>query len=328
MYKSEVIGKGGIRARVVAHSIANGIPLITYELRYPRFIHSEVMTHRVFSRNASSSRAIPVNKMIEQVRNDPAIPIHWGKNRPGMQAREEHELGNTVIRPYWLEAAEEATRIAFHLNQMKVHKQVVNRLLEPFQFINVVLTGTEWDNYFQLRDHEAAQPEIQELARCMKQAMERSTPYNLQEGEWHLPYVDIQGSPSGAYYVNHDGHEMELDDAIKCSVARCARVSYMKHDNTNPSIEDDIDLYNALVTRPYTMKNGMHLPEGDPIHASPAEHICSPMTEVKQTMCPSPWPKGATHLDKAGNYWSGNMRGWIQYRQLLPNHGGSWDENH
>lgn len=338
MYKSEVYGKGGIYAKVVADSIANGVRLTTMEVRFHRFILPEFNTHRMFSRNFSSSRAIPIVKMIEQVKNDPAMPIHWGKNQAGMQAREEcsEEVYCDIIDEHssygyplsredgWKLAAKYATGVVSSFNEAGYHKQIVNRLLEPFQFVKGVVTATEWHNFFKLRDHEAAQPEIQELARCMKQAMDQSNPYhlrdNLRGGEWHLPYVDIQGSPGGAYYVNYDGHEMELYDAIKCSVARCARVSYMKHDNTNPSIEDDIDLYNALATRPYTMKNGMYLPEDDPIHASPAEHQATPMTY--ESLClslagPNEWDDGTSHMGTSGSLWSGNFKSWVQYRKLV-----------
>jgi thymidylate synthase ThyX len=192
----------GFEAKMVEDSIGeHGIRLSTLQLRYPRFIHAEAKTHRVIkqgseecesialtqnhalmddpalSRNASSSRAIPVAKMLEQVRNAPAMPIHWGKNQPGMQAHEE--LGwaeRDYVKAKWFEAAGKAADIAEEMMNEGAHKQVVNRILEPFQFISVIVTASEWANFFILRDHPDAQPEIRFLAQLMKQAMDASTP--------------------------------------------------------------------------------------------------------------------------------------------------------
>ncbi len=282
----------GIEARVICDSVSpQGKRITTLQLKFHRFILPEFNTHRLFSRNASSSRAIPVAKMIEHVRNDPAMPIHWGKNQAGMQAREEL-TGSDVdaAKALWLEAAENATDVANAMNNFGVHKQVVNRLLEPFQWIHVVVTATEWDNFFMLRDHPAAQPEIQELARLMKKAMNESIPKELVIGEWHLPYVTDK-EVQDMIYTN------QFNNAIKCSAARCARVSYIKHDGQLPSIEDDLELYNMLVTRPYTDKRGTTYGDNDPIHASPIEHQATPA--------------------EYGSVHSGNFVGWIQYRKVF-----------
>lgn len=290
-----------ISAKIITHSIANNIELITMELNYPRFIHSEVMTHRMFSRNASSSRAIPVEKVIEQVRNSPAMPIHWGKNQPGMQARQE-VLDIDTVKGIWLSARVQAVDAAEWLMEENVHKQIVNRITEPFQWIKVIVTATEWDNFFKLRDHPDAQPEIQELARCMKKAMQLSKPTPLVAGEWHLPYINedeicmAQVGYTKPYCIN-------LDDLIKCSVARCARVSYNNHDNSSPDIEKDIALADRLL---------------EAGHMSPLEHQLTPMLYNKLTdFNLDNLEKGITHVDRERNLWSGNMRGWIQYRQLL-----------
>jgi thymidylate synthase ThyX len=186
-------GLGNISVKVVADSIGD-TRITTLQLVYPRFILAELNTHRVFSRNSSSSRAIPINKMIEMVRKNPAMPIHWGKNQPGMQAKKELDEEDKVnVQALWLEAADRMTQIALEMNDYGCHKQVVNRILEPFQFMNTIVTSTEWDNFFKLRDHEDAQPEIRELAQCMKKAIESSTPINRSSGNgkdaWHLPYV-------------------------------------------------------------------------------------------------------------------------------------------
>jgi thymidylate synthase ThyX len=263
------------------------------ELNYPRFIHSEFMTHRMFSRNASSSRAIPVEKMIAAVSSSPAIPIHWGKNQAGMQAREElTEIEIDVVKSDWNYASKRMTEIATLMSEMDLHKQIVNRILEPFQWIKVIVTATEWDNFFKLRLHKDAQPEIQELARCMKIAVDESIPVELQPGEWHLPYVDLG---------DFDDSGDPIPEAIKCSVARCARVSYLNHDNSAPDISKDIALADML------LESG---------HMSPFEHIATPMDFVKDTF-ELAWENGVTHKDRDNNFWSGNFRGWVMYRQLI-----------
>lgn len=320
MYKSEVYSKHNqsFYAKIVADSIANNIRITTMELSYPRLIHQEYLTHRMFSRNASSSRAIPVAKMIEQVETNPAMPIHWGKNQSGMQAYEEVENWSN---DWWKIAAKKSAETANQAIAYGYHKQIVNRLLEPFQWIKVVCTATEWDNFFTIRDHHAAQPEIQELAKLMKEAMDKSTPNELKSGEWYLPYVNHNSQD-----MIDEQHSMNWDDyikvAIKASVARCARVSYMKHDNSNPSIEEDIELYNMLAVRPYK-SDKITLDVDEPVHLSPLEHQATPMPYVNHKQWARQakpnqelWEKGITHMDKSLNLWSANFRGWIQYRQL------------
>lgn len=247
-----------ISARVIQDSTSSttGIRLVTLALMYPRLIHSEFMTHRVFSRNASSSRAIPVKKMLELIRHKPAMPVQWGSNQPGMQAGAELEGDDrTKAIETWMAAAASACEWAEKMLELNVHKQIVNRITEPFAHIQVLVTATEWSNFFTLRDHKDAQPEIRALAIEMKKAMESSVSTVLQPGEWHLPFV----------------HEEELDqhplDVLqKISTARCARVSYLNFDGTSPSIEKDMDLYDKLIT-------------SRPIHASPCEHQATPLVE-------------------------------------------------
>ena len=224
-----------IGAKIIVDSVHDGRRLTTFQLRYPRFIHSEFMTHRVFSRNASSSRAIPVERLIEEVMTDPAMPIHWGKNQPGMQAREEHESvihmpndGTLYAQDAWLHARDNAVDMARRFVTAGYHKQIVNRLLEPFAHINVVVTATDWDNFFALRIHEDAQPEIRALAEKMKYLMDNWIPLHREEDEWHLPYI----TPSDAG---------TLDELARMSAARCARVSYGE-----PRPGDDLALANKL----------------------------------------------------------------------------------
>lgn len=285
-----------IEAKVICDSTSpGGIRLTTLELKFHRFILPEFNTHRMFSRNASSSRAIPIEKMIKQVQLSPAMPIHWGENQPGMQAGEEisPDIGKTI----WNLSAYEASDGAKSLHNIGYHKQIVNRLLEPFQWMKVIVTATEWDNFFKLRLHPDAQPEIQELARCMKQAIGNSIPQELSNGFWHLPYVTTDECDKWRF------EDMDLQTLIKCSVARCARISYLNHDNSNPNIEKDIALADKLLAAG---------------HMSPLEHQATPMYDNKGNESPwYTWPKGITHQDKDGFHWSGNFRGFLQYRQLI-----------
>lgn len=319
MYISEVKGKGNIIARVVADSISEtGKRITTFELEYHRFIHSELMTHRHFSRNAMSSRAVPVSKMIEQVCTHPATPIHWGKNKAGMQA--EVENSNYISCPeyigldseintremYWSLCAKVASDMAEQMSEAGYHKQIVNRLLEPFQMMKAVLTATEFDNFFWLRLDADAQPEIQELAKCMYEAISLSTPEMLKDGQWHTPYVehwqgvedDISDFGYMVYTENGCPQVVTQEDAIAISASCCAQVSYRV---LNTSYDKAMDIYGKLMS-------------GSKIHASPFEHQATPYSMING------WDGGVTHIDSSGEVWSGNLCGWIQHRQLLDNH--------
>lgn len=273
--------------KVIEDSISlEGKRITTFQLKYWRAIHSEFMTHRVFSRNASSSRAIPVSKMIQQVRENPAGPIHWGKNQAGMQASEEITgYSRDWAMQLWKMAAHKAANYAEDLMHQGVHKQVVNRILEPYQWIHVVVTATEWDNFFSLRAHPDAQPEIQDLAFRMQLAMEDSKPDLLNEGEWHLPYL----TPKEKY-------NLDTDLAKQVSAARCCRVSYLKHDGSQANVEEDLALCKRLAG-------------SQPIHASPFEHQATPDSIVPDSL------KEMAHWKC--KHLQGNFNGWIQYRKLI-----------
>jgi hypothetical protein len=305
-----------ITAKVIADSISTGPfaqRITTFELEYPRFIHAEFMTHRLFSRNAASSRAIPVKKAIELIKADTAKPIHWGKNQPGMSAKEEcnepvggaaHVFGATR-EGAWDFARDKAIFMAEAFDKAGYHKQIVNRLLEPFSHIKVVCTATEYDNFFYLRCHPDAQPEIQELAEQMWKAREQNVPVKLNPGDWHMPYFQqgfwLEASAFGS-----------LDDALAISSSCCAQVSYRV---LNDSLEKAKDIFARLV-------------ESKPVHASPFEHQATPMLDPyycdDEQVLLACHPDnetldadGITHFDRNGYAWSGNLKGWIQHRQLI-----------
>jgi thymidylate synthase ThyX len=286
-------------AKVIADSISDqGKRITTLELTYWRPIHSELLTHRVFSRNAMSSRAIPVAKMIDQVRNNPARPVHWGKNQPGMQANEQL-TGRKLeeVKSAWMDAALSAANIAEYMDRMGAHKQIANRILEPFQWMRTIVTSTEWSNFFELRCHPDAQPEFQKLAHLMRDAMIISIPAPIADNDWHMPYVETAYSTGtmidgkkimGRQLFIHtlaDGswHPIDLETALKASTARCARVSYLTHEGKVPDLDKDIELYDRLVG-------------SVPIHASPTEH------------------QAQATLQDAN---SGNFKGWRQHRKMV-----------
>lgn len=270
-----------IKAKVIEDSISelDGTRLTTFQLEYPRFIHAEVMTYRVFSRNASSSRAIPVKTQIKRVLEQPAVPVHWGANQSGMQARNQLTGWKlSCAMTLWMLARYPAVWFARLMMAIGLHKQTTNRILEPWQHIQVVVTATDWANFYAQRLDKDAQPEIQALARLMLEAHEASTPVLRKAGEWHLPYVTEEERYIWAGV-------MEGIMLPKLSAARCARVSYLLHDGKKASEYEDIGLFDRLVG-------------GDIKHASPTEH---------QAMV------------GVGKMQSNFRGAWIQFRKTLDN---------
>lgn len=290
-----------IAAKVICDSFDKRMNtrITSMELEYPRFIHAEFMTHRKFSRNASSSRAIPVAKMIQAVIDNPAMPIHWGKNQAGMQAHEQLEDQYQLqAQLLWQDARDSAVTHAQALMALGAHKQIVNRILEPFTHIKVIVTATDFANFFALRDHEDAQPEIRQLAQAMREAMQKSIPQELKDGEWHLPYLDAEDFENIFKHLKetnitrHDPTERETwMMACAVSAARCARVSYLTHDGERPALQKDLELYR-------------HLVNANPPHMSPCEHQASPDSYDRH--------EGWCRLDLHGNF-----TGWVQFRQLI-----------
>ncbi len=305
-----------ITATIIADSVSahTGQRITTFELEYPRFIHSELMTHRQFSRNSASSRAIPIDKMIELVEYTPAIPIHFGLNQAGMQAKNE-TADIEVATMTWLSARDKAVESARDLQALGLHKQIVNRVLEPFQIVKTLVTATSYDNFFALRCHTDAQPEIRHLANLMYQAMQESEPEVLKAGEWHTPYVhherDVVGTNNYGitYYVLDDsGNVISLTDkeAIKVSCSCAAQVSYRKNDT---SVEKALAIYDKLVN-------------SSPVHASAFEHCATPIDGSNDEELDT--YEGITHClsynENGFTPCSGNFTDWVQYRQLIPSH--------
>lgn len=281
---------------VVLDSISkDNVRLTTFQLRYWRGIHAELMTHRVFSRNAGSSRARPSQGIIDQVYNDPWGPLHWGKNEAGMQASQELSAEEIAQAKHnWRTLAAKVAQGAQNMLNNGLHKQVVNRVLEPYTYIDVLVTATDYNNWFALRDDDAADPTIRDLAVRMRQARDASTPQLLSLKQWHMPYINSEDGAAAFAYLGEDASAEEVNALLlQISVARCARISYKAFDGTASSIDKDLDLYNKLLA-------------SAPLHASPAEHQALPDHLIGDHL----WAHPKEH---------GNFTGWRQYRKMLPN---------
>ncbi|QUL77209.1 FAD-dependent thymidylate synthase [Escherichia phage UPEC06] len=337
-----------IEARIIADSVGyrSKARITTFELTYPRFIHSELMTHRLFSRNAMSSRAVPIKTMVKLIRENMAMPVRFGANQPGMQDKGTehdgkvwydwvedtsgvcHELYCTG-REAWAKAAENACEWAERFEAAGFHKQIANRLIEPFQMMKTIVTATEFENFFWLRVDADADPTIEVLAKKMHEAYKASTPELLQPGVWHTPYVDhcFDSGPLGDGHIfagycvqDEDGNHIMLseEEALSISSSCCGQVSYRRLNNTK---DKALDIYAKLVS-------------GKKVHASPFEHQAKEIEQeyhhtneygevlwsINHPTQFSTWQEGITHVDRDGNFWSGNLKGFVQHRQLIPGH--------
>jgi hypothetical protein len=259
-----------VEVEVLADSVSEaGKRITTFLLTYPRSIHAELMTHRRFSRNASSSRAIPISKTLRQVWFNPQVPMYWGSAKKGMQSGDELSRGKKLVaQVLWILLSRIAVITGWLLDKAGLHKQFVNRLLEPWNTITVIVTSTEWDNFYYLRCNPAAEPTMQALAMEMLRCHNESVPKLLRKGEWHLPLLQ------------RDEYFADSKLAKMASVARCARTSYLNHDNSYPDHGKDFNLHDQL--------SGAG-------HWSPFEHQATPLDDPNQP--------------------SGNFLGWKQYRQ-------------
>lgn len=323
-YKSEVVGRGGISARIVAKSVSaySGQEIITWETDFPKCILAELNTHKIMVSNCQSSRAVPVKKVIEQICANPVTPIHWGKNKAGMVAEEEintpvfMDLNNydlsyrqcNVDRDMaWKNTSFQISQLMERWDNAGYHKQIVNRIGEAFTFVRGVITATEIDNFFHLRYHKDADPFMQELAKCMWEAYEQAEAEVLYEGEWHTPYVDHCRFDGKLYYMPEtaesfwDAKHMAIGEALKTSSAACGQVSYRKLDTSEETVER---VWNNLMG-------------GDTIHASVTGHQATPIREYLQSD-KYLWPEGATHMDRDGNLWSAQFKHWVMHRKTIP----------
>lgn len=261
-------------------------------LTYPRCIHAEFMTHRVLSKNSASSRAIPVRRMIQDVIDHPYIPLKWGKEQKGMQAMEFFEGDEKqALIDQWLSDRDEAVQKATWYVDRGAHKQIVNRILEPYAHIKVFVTGTKWSNFLGLRDHEAAEPHIQILAREIRRELAKPPMQFLVPGQWHLPWVKPEDWRK--FEPTHTPHP----DLIKLSVARSAHTSYQTVDGREMTFHLATELADRLLS-------------SRPLHASPTEHQAKADRRITTT----------SNQRWEGSGLEGNLSpGWVQLRKTLSN---------
>lgn len=267
--------------KILCDSISGaGVRLTTFELTYPRFVHAEVLTHKMFARNASSSRAIPAATVRRRVMEDPAMPVYWGQNQKGMQASTEVD-DIVAAREWWLEGMRLMTEHHKRGEELGIHKQLVNRIIEPWAHITVILTATEFENFFHLRCHPDAQPELQKIAYMMREQYRAAKPTVLAPGRWHLPLVSAEDRAEALEKMG----TLKDAETMLCAVStgRCARVSYLTHDGKRDMLAD-IELHDRLMT------SG---------HWSPFESVAKALG-----------PEGR-------NFRSGNLTGWEQYRKTF-----------
>ena len=296
-------------AKVLLDSISEvGVRLTTLEVTIPRIVLAEFNTHRALSRNSASSRAIPVEKRISMVEIDPFIPEVFGKNQKGMQAHDQLDEQNTQrAREIWESSCDHAISHARQLAALGVHKQLANRLIEPFLWHTIIVTATEWDNYFALRCNPDAQPEIRRSSELMREAYLASKPKELKLGQWHTPFVDDEEAVRILIEEERAGWtSCDHDVVAHVSIGRCARVSYLTHDGKRD--------WRADVQLAIRLQQAGHM--------SPFEHVARPMTidDVKHNLSKL---FGVTAINdpdfNIAEHFSGNFRGWLQMRKLLPN---------
>lgn len=299
----------GYYSKLLADSMSPmGHRLTSFEVCMPRIVLAEFNTHRVFSRNSASSRAIPIEKMLQRVADDAFIPENWPKNGKGMQPDGFLEgVEAALAQEFWLKGRDYVVGVVDTLGkQAKVHKQVTNRLLEPFLFHTIIVTATEWENAFNLRRDKNAQAEIQKPFNLMFEQYQDSQPVDVDYGQWHLPLV--RGNDHGKLLEE----QYSTRDIAKISCGRCGRISYLTHDGVRDPKADV-----ALVDEKF-VKNG---------HMSPLEHAARPMYSSEYALfeqkpyevvnfdgeeCLVYNPNGKTR------HFCGNVEGWIQLRKLIP----------
>lgn len=339
MYKTEIL----------ADSInPQGNRITTMKITFPRMMLAELNTHRMFSRNSASSRAIPFKKMVKMVEENPFIPIAWQKDHKGMQGTKyftnEEDIKNNIET--WLTARDYTIKQAEGLNNYHgVTKQLCNRLLEPFMWHTVIVTATEWENFFNLRcpqyningnifrskkdalkkysndikydnlldwlhiNQSQADIHIQAIAELMWDAMNESTPTKLEAGEWHIPF-------SNDLDLNSTNDKSFLEILSK------------KINHTSMAYSEDMEKlaikiatarcarisYQTLGDNPkidYEADIRLHDMLAESGHWSPFEHVAKAMTDEEYSMYRIEMP------DKGIKGWCRNFRGFIQYRSLV-----------
>lgn len=308
-----------IWAKVIcdSYSVESGGRMTTFEIQLPRFILAELNTHGLLKKCTQSSRAVPVKAMLDLYEDNFYVPQAFGVNQAGMSSSKYLEGYDALEAESLWRSTETAVRYYVETlgnkEGLNLHKQWASRLYEPFMYTKLVITATEWDNFFWLRDDEdAAQPEMVDLTRKMKVARENSIPQPLSAGEWHMPYVKQEfyfedaADPYGVQvFKDANGEQIDVETALMISASCCAQTSYRKADD---SLEKAKIVYDKLFG-------------GSKPHYSPTEQQGRVMKKSKagiiERVFPSKLEEGVSHMDREGNLWSANLKGFVQYRKIL-----------
>lgn len=293
-----------IYAKVLKDSVNpyNSERFTSFEIQLPKVLLAELNTHRALSKNLMSSRAIPNGSFVDI---ESFEPQQFRKNQSGMEASNEIVDDVDAVRKVWGEIIDFCKAGSKRLSELGLHKQWTNRPNDWHVMAKGVLSGTDWENFKWLRNDMSAQPEFEELAKCLVAAFDASTPQMLQHGEWHLPYIKTDLDVNNVFqYIDSSGQLLTLVEAQKISTSCCAQVSYRRLNDTK---EKAMDIYYKLFS-------------GAKKHMSPTEHQGTPIrcTSVNVPWNPMTWQHGVTHVTRNGRLHSGNLTGWIQYRQTLP----------
>lgn len=229
----------------------SGKKIATFVVTMPKFIQAQINSHRMLSRNAASSRAMPSKIIRRRVLKNPFLPIEFSKNQSGMRGGEKFKgIKLFFVKKIWLWSRYIPCFFHYLGEKLKIHKEVLNRIIEPWMFTQVLITATEWGNFLKLRIDNSSQPEIQYIAKEIKKLLDNNNPNILKHSEWHLPFINEE-----------EKMKFSLDELKKISTARCARVSYKLYDGKDSNLLKDVELCEKLIS------GG---------HWSPFEHIATP----------------------------------------------------
>lgn len=281
-----------IKAKIVQDSsLPTGERLLTFSVMYGRLIHSELLRHRAASHSVKSSRAIPTHKYRAEVMENIYVPVKFGTKKKGMQAGEPTFLTKFYGEKIWKLSSKFACFFHWMMEKFGIHKEVANRVLEPYVWVEETITveADALKEIANLRIHDDAQEDVRRIVEEMVYEMDRSTPVELNQEQWHVPYVVRRQVENEMIYTDNNGNKLTLDQAIVCSAARCARSSYANHDNSMSSYDKDIGLAKQLVG-------------SEPMHLSPFEHQARPFTN-----------------DTEKSQYGSNFRNFFQQRKAIEN---------
>jgi len=281
-----------IKAKIVQDSsLPTGERLLTFSVMYGRLIHSELLRHRAASHSVKSSRAIPTHKYRAEVMENIYVPVKFGTKKRGMQAGEPTFLTKFYGEKIWKLSSKFACFFHWMMEKFGIHKEVANRVLEPYVWVEETITveADALKEIANLRIHDDAQEDVRRIVEEMVYEMDRSTPVELNQGQWHVPYVVRRQVENEMIYTDNNGNKLTLDQAIVCSAARCARSSYANHDNSMSSYDKDIGLAKQLIG-------------SEPMHLSPFEHQARPFID-----------------DTEKSQYGSNFRNFFQQRKAIEN---------